>query len=251
VLVSLLQGLGKSESNARKLIVKMRDADLLESELHGRVNVYRLAHTSIPRYQAIEGTLAQPAWGGTFHSVIYTVPESQRTLRDRLQHMTSSAGYGQLRAGVLISPDDRWSRIRIADSEFADGAWLLRAVITPANEADARAMSLTAWKLDEVAALYDRALAACATVPQKVQADWSALVFWRELYDMFYPAQYRDPFLPDALLPHGWPKDRFVAEQAAVNDRIGNVLQPFLREHANALDQAGNGEYYRSPWARA
>lgn len=248
-LVALLVGLGRGESAARNLLTRMCELGALEVERSGRTNVYRLASSSTDRYREVEGTNAPAAWTGSFHALLYDVPEQQRSLRDRLQHAARSAGYGQLRAGVLIAADDRWPRMRLTEERFAGAAWIHRVSLTPPDLGEARAMARTAWDLDGLAGRYQRAIDRCGAVPETVAGDWAALRSWRELYDVFFAAQLEDPHLPAALLPAAWPAARFVAEQAAINTRIGNALLPFLRAEADARDDVGGNAYYPPPWA--
>ena len=247
-LVGLLVGLGKGESASRNLLTRMRDLGALEAEPSGRTNIYRLARSSTDRYREVEGTNAEAAWTGSFHALLYDVPEAQRTLRDRLQHAARSAGYGQLRAGVLIAADDRWARMRLTEERFAGDAWIHRVTVTPPYLQEARAMARTAWDLDGLDGRYQRALDACGAVPATVAADWAALRSWRELYDVFFLAQLEDPHLPAELLPASWPAARFAAAQAHVNARIGTALLPFLRADADAHDAVGGNSYYPPPW---
>ena len=248
-LVLLLNGLGRGESAARNLLTRMRDLGALEVEPRGRTNIYRLADSSMSRYREVEGTSGPPEWTGTFATLVHQVPESQRTLRDRLLHQANNAGYGQLRAGVLIATTDRWDRLRMDESEFTGEAWIHRTTMTPRSLDQAVAISRTAWNLPELERAYARALARCADVPTTVEPSWKTLLLWRELYDVFLTAQLQDPHLPEALSPADWPADRFTAAQAEVNARIGNALQPWLRERADAVDPMGANTYYASPWA--
>lgn len=248
-LVMLLGGLGRGESAARNLLTRMRDLGVLEVESLGRTNIYRLADSSMSRYREVEGTSGTPVWTGSFAALVYQVPVSQRTLRDRLVHQANTAGYGQLRAGVLIATNDRWDRLRMNESEFSGEAWIHRTTMTPRSLDQAVSMSRTAWNVPELEHAYARALARCADVPAVIEPSWALLVLWRDLYDVFFAAQLHDPHLPAALLPPDWAAGRFTAAQAEVNARIGNALQPWLRERADTADPLGANAYYSSPWA--
>jgi phenylacetic acid degradation operon negative regulatory protein len=248
-LVALLGGLGRQESAARNLLTRMRELGALESERSGRTTLFRLAPSSLPRYREIEGTGGPEPWAGSFAALIYAVPESQRMLRDRLQHQARSAGYGQLRSGVLIATGDRWDRLRIAAAEFEGEAWIHRVQLTPSSRAEALSLAHTAWNLAELDRAYRRALDSCARVEAVVQPGWPALRLWRELYDVFLAAQLQDPGLPPELLPRDWPAARFAAAQAEVNARIGRALQPWLRAVVAGADPAGLTVYYDSPWS--
>ncbi|MGH3322596.1 MAG: hypothetical protein ACRDN9_20960 [Streptosporangiaceae bacterium] len=249
VLVRVLGELGAHESAARNLLVRMRDMGILEVERRGRVAVYRINAESMQRYRQVEGTAEPPVWPGFFHAVVYDVPEKFRRLRDRLQHTARGAGYGQLRPGVLITVGDRWSRLRLTPEDFPPGTWFQRVRLAPADRFEARAMTARAFDLPGLAHRYAVALATCERAPRRVEPSWDALRRWRALYTDFFAAMITDPYLPEILLPAGWPGDPFRTAQLAVNERIGNVVQPFLRATAMGLDPQGLCEYYRAPWA--
>lgn len=248
-LIALLQGLGRQESAARNLVTRMRDLGAIDSQSKGRVNLYRIAPSSLSRYREVEGTSGVPTWEGRFSAIFYQVPEQQRTLRDRLLHITHTAGYGSLRAGVLIAPNDRWERLRLTMPEFTGDSWIYRTVVTPTSARDARSMASKAWRLDEINALYRAALERCTVIPAALAPGWTSLRLWRDLYTDFLAAQLEDPHLPTELLPTGWLGEQFAAAQTAVNTRLGNVLLPFLREHASAGDPDDLNEYHAPPWS--
>jgi phenylacetic acid degradation operon negative regulatory protein len=247
-LVGLLQQLGKSESAARNLLTRMTAMGALDVRSQGRINVYRVAASSTARYQEVEGTARENPWSGSFHALIYSVPETQRILRDRVLHIGQSAGYGLLRPGVLIAVGDRWDRLRLDSDEFTGDAWITRTVLTPSSLTDAKSMAATAWDLPGLAAAYRTALQAASDVPKVVTPGPDALIAWRDLYSSFLEAQLRDPGLPGPLLPPDWPAARFLDAQQKVNMQIGRVLQPALREQADRQDPAGVNEFYTSPW---
>lgn len=248
-LVTLLTGLGRSESAARNLITRMAGIGALRVERVGRVSVCALAPSSYDRYREVEGTSQKPSWSGTFDTVIYQVPERNRALRDRLLHTARSAGYGLLRAGILISATPRWDRLRLDPAEFTGASWVRRVEVTPASVAEAREMAERAWDLPHLASAYRHAIDRCTNARLDGPVDWSALALWRDVYTTCFNAQLRDPLLPTELLPTRWPAERFHAAQRAMNERIGRPLQPFLRARADERDTAGLNEYYTSPWA--
>lgn len=248
-LIALLNGLGRQEAAARNLLTRMRELGALESEQRGRTNVYRIASSSYARYEEVEGSRPEPVWTGTFDAVLYHVPERERTLRDRVVHSAHSAGYGLLRPGILIAADERWSRLRLAEEEFTDPTWLQHASITPVDLADAKLMARRAWDLDDLAAAYVRGRQRCIDATRQVEPGWPALRLWRDVYATCFEAQLSDPNLPAALLPDHWPKAAFTQAQDAMNREVFQVLQPFLREHADRFDTSRLNEYYQPRWA--
>ena len=249
-LIALLNGLGRQEAAARNLLTRMRDQGALEAEQRGRINLYRLASSSHARYEEVEGVRPEPVWDGTFDAILYHVPESARTLRDRVVHRARSSGYGLLRPGVLIAADERWSWLRLDDDEFVDPAWLQHASITPDSIADAQLMARRAWDLDDLATAYVRGLRRRVDATRQIEPGWPALRLWREVYATCFEAQLADPNLPAVLLPERWPKAAFSQAQEAMNREVFVVLQPFLREHADRSDGTGLNEYYQPHWAK-
>lgn len=248
-LVRLLCGLGREESAARNLLVRMRTMGALEVEQRGRVNCYRLGASSTDRYREVEGTQERADWSGTFDAVLYHVPEKQRTLRDRLQHTARAAGYGLLRAGVLIAATPRWHRLHMPWEELGGESWMERVELRPADRADGLRMARRAWDLDALNESYGRALRRCAETPALVEPSWATLRHWRELYAAFFDALLTDPHLPAELLPEDWLQPRFALAQNEVNVRIGRVLLPYLRQQADERDPGGVNEYYPPPWS--
>jgi phenylacetic acid degradation operon negative regulatory protein len=250
-LVALLGGLGRAEPAARRLLTRMVDFGALQVDHEGRTNVYRLAPSSHDRYREVEGTSAQPEWTGAFDTVLYHVPERERTLRDRLLYTARSAGFGLLRAGVLISATPRWSRLRLDETEFVGESWLQRVTLTPTGLDEARSMAARAWNLGGLTSEYHRGIQRCVEVLAEPLIDWVTLTAWRDAYATFFNAQLSDPHLPTELLPADWPLARFAAAQDAMNRRIGRPLLPFLRSHADAHDPQHRTEYYPPPWSTA
>jgi DNA-binding transcriptional regulator PaaX len=157
-LLHLLEGIGHPARPARHLLTRMRDIGALDVERRGRMNVYQIAASSLARYQEVEGTRPAPPWTGVFDGILYNIPETQRSARDRFLHLCHSAGYGLLRAGVLIAPTDRWDRVRLASADIGVESWTIRVAIRPTNAGDARLMATRAWDLEAIATSYRSSL---------------------------------------------------------------------------------------------
>lgn len=251
-LITLLVGMGRGRSAAANLLTRMVELRSLTVTKRGRVNVYEIDATSRDRYAEVEGTLGgMPAWSGTFDALLYNVPETQRTLRDRVLLNARAAGYGLLRPGVLIAASDRTGRLPWDAAEFAGEAWLRHATLTPDSIEDARWMAGQAWELTDLGQRYEAGIARMASAPERVEPSWESLVLWRDVYSDLLDAQLRDPHLPADLLPRRWPADRFAAAQREFNQRFGTVIQPFLREAIAATDAAENNRFYVNPWLAA
>lgn len=229
-LVLLLGGLGRGDSAARNLLTRMVEFGALEASKHGRSNVFRLAASSAERYDEVEGTAAEPVWEGSFQSILYSVPEASRTLRDRVLHTATAAGFGLLRPGVLLAVGDRAARLNLTPSDMSEDSWLEIGTLTPSSTAQARRLAWRAWRLPELAASYTEATSLCRQTIADVPQGWAGLVAWRDIYSLCLAAQLADPHLPAELLPERWPLAEFVTAQADMNRVLGGAVQPFLRE---------------------
>ena len=107
VLSSLLLALGHTPTGAKALLHRLSGWGLVSSTRHGRVAVHRLAGQLAEGYQLVVSPQPQRVWGGTFHTLVYDIPESRRRERDQLRAAAVGHGYRQLRPGVLVSPYDR------------------------------------------------------------------------------------------------------------------------------------------------
>jgi phenylacetic acid degradation operon negative regulatory protein len=247
VLVSFLGRLGLQPSAARNLLTTMRSMGSLDVERVGRIARYRLTPTVRDRYRELEGTAAEPRWHGRFHALLYDIPEKHRPFRDRFRYLVEYAGYGTIRPGVLISPDDRRWRVESRIGELPAGCRIYPTEIVPVDLDQARCMTRDAWDLDALAALYRQTAEALRAVGRG--DDLSQLTFegWNTLYHRLAAFRLQDPHLPAELLPSDWPRLRFAEALDQVNRRVVPTLQPRLREQAAELDPSGTGIYYDSP----
>ncbi|WP_227492814.1 hypothetical protein [Brevibacterium sp. CFH 10365] len=89
-----------------------------------------------------------PTMGGHLHTIVYSVPEAERGLRDRLQYISRSLGFRQLRPGILIGFADRSTQLLARLPEIPGPGWSEAGVLTPDSIAAARRMTARAFELD-------------------------------------------------------------------------------------------------------
>lgn len=241
VLVALLGALGMSEPTARATILRMRRGGWLTSTRQGPVVTYALA---APAQRMAASVLApvmgpRPAWDGILHGLLFTIPEPERGYRDALRRAAVQAGFGLLRPGLLVTPDEtRWARIDTLLDGAPDGSRLLRVELRLAAR-DAKAAAAEAWPLEPLGATYrghaaqlqrdaERFRTAPPTGADAVRAMWEAM-------SPVSATAIEDPSLPAGLLPEDWPAREVRAAVAAV----GATLGPPLWDHIAALEAAG------------
>jgi phenylacetic acid degradation operon negative regulatory protein len=223
ILLRLLADLGLSESAARSLLLRMRQDGLLSSERDGRTARYRLAPAVYAAQARLERQLRghRPAWAGSFHGVLYEVPERSRAYRDRLRRTAHLLGYAKLRPGLLIAATDRSQELRSLLPDQPTGSHVLWTQIILETD-DSRRVAADLWELDRLADRYRAVLAQTwESIDREhlAHSEHSFGAYAAATLPLFETAA-SDPGLPAALLPPNWPGD-------AVGAAIGKALQVF------------------------
>lgn len=210
VLVELLGAFGVPPSTARVVMARLRREGWLEARRSGRTTTYVLTDRSWRvlddgRRRIFERE--RGTWDNQWRMVIYHVPESDRSARERLRKRLAWLGFGPLAPSTWVSPHDRLDE---AATQLAreDAARLDLLVARSRGVADDLAMAARCWDLDalqaEFVALrrsYRARLARYAAAPPVGQ---DALVERVSLVAEHRRLPFRDPDLPLELLPPGW-----------------------------------------------
>lgn len=233
ILLRLLADLGLSESAARSLLLRMRHDGLLSSERDGRTARYCLAPAVYTAQARLERQLRghRPAWTGSFHGVLYEVPERSRAYRDRLRRTAHLLGYAMLRPGLLIATTDRSHELRALLPVQPTGSQVLWTRITLEAE-DSRRVATDLWDLDRLAARYRAVLAeARDSIDRALRAhsDHSFAAFAAATLPLYETAA-ADPDLPAALLPSDWPGDDVGAAIGRALEVFGPMIGQYLTD---------------------
>ncbi len=159
-LRALLGELGLSDDAARALLSRMHRGGQLTAERHGRETTYRLTGSFARGFEHIrqQASARSPAWDGWFHTVLYRVPEESRSFRDALRRTAVMSGYGILQPGILVAPRDYRDQLTAQLAGKPDQSHILFGRLAMDN-GDAARVVTTAWRLDEVAEIFDSHIA--------------------------------------------------------------------------------------------
>ncbi|PZS12372.1 MAG: hypothetical protein DLM64_05075 [Solirubrobacterales bacterium] len=233
VLISLLSELGLSESAARAAILRLRRNGWLSSHRHGRHTHYAPTTAVLIHQQRVREhfTASGELWDGTFHGLLYEVPERDRAFRDRLRRSARLLGYAPLRAGLLIAPTDRSAQLDALLSNPPPEARLLPARIE-LHPHDARRLATRIWALEELARDYrdqiEAMRGAIAVAAQDRPAGPAALRAFAAATQPVYQAVAQDPLLPRELLPNDWPAPQLGAALAATLEKLGPAASAYV-----------------------
>ena len=238
-LIRIAAEFGLSELAVRSVLARMARAGWLEASRHGNRSFYRLTRRGRALIAEGASRIFRPrrqTWDGQWHLVSYSIPESQRELRDQLRKRLSYLGFGLLAAGAWISPHDLEAEV----AELADELGVERyvdqfrgAYLRPD---EAPALAARVWPLAALAEAYRDFASRWRTMAAEVEAGVSdarafVLRFWLiHQYQRFF---LEDPDLPAALVPADWPGN----DAAGLFERLHARLAPSANRFFNDVQE--------------
>jgi len=209
-LVSLMNCFDIPEPTVRVVVGRLRRDGWLDSRRDGRETIYTLTPASWQLLNEGRNRIfnrASGPWTRDWHMVIYSVPEADRALRDQLRKKLSWVGFGPLASSVWVSPHDRTDAIVEA---FADKATVKLDIFRSrsATESADRDLAARAWDLDTLNQDYgdwlDRYRRRLPLYRRHEVGGTAALIERMQLVNDYRHFPFRDPDLPDELLPPNW-----------------------------------------------
>jgi phenylacetic acid degradation operon negative regulatory protein len=209
-LTELLGAFGVGESTVRVVMARLRREGWLDTRREGRETVYALNERSWRMLDEGRSRIfarTREPWSGEWQMVIYSVPESDRAVRDRIRKELAWLGFGPLAASTWLSPHDRRAQVE----EWFCGDPAIRIDLLRCRSASLRVdreMAARCWDLDgldrdyrELVRAYQQRLPgyrAGRLLPHQAVVERTRLIHdYRKL-------PFRDPDLPLELLPAGW-----------------------------------------------
>lgn len=209
-LTDLLAAFDVPEATTRVVMARLRKEGWFATEKRGRATVYRLTdqgwHLLDEGRRRIFQREREP-WDRQWRVVIYHVPETDRSVRERVRKKLRWLGFGPLAPSTWISPHDRLQEVaeELTQEPSARLDLLVSRSMGVASDID---MANRCWDLKELhlalLAKRDayRALSArFASVPPRGR---EALVERIRLVHDYRMLPFDDPDLPLELVPAGW-----------------------------------------------
>jgi len=235
-LTRLLEVFGVGESTSRVVLSRMRREGWFTTCRDGRQASYALTSRSVAMLDEGRARIfdrGRDDWDGIWRMVIYAVPEDSRAERDRVRRTLAWHGFGPLAAAAWISPHPRLEVVREALAGLSATRMDLLESRSLSREAD-REMALRCWDLDGLGRDYTELISGYQQLPTGAELAArpgpAALRRQVELVASYRALPFRDPDLPAALLPEGWPGRRAHALFTAAHDALHGPADAFVRD---------------------
>lgn len=209
-LVALMDSLGVPETAVRVVAARMRRQGWLDSRRDGRETTYVLtaaAWTLLDEGRDRIFSRETAPWDAHWQMIIYTVPESDRNLRQQLRKTLAWNGFGPLSPSVWLSPHDRAGRVRTSVADQPAVRLDVFQARSSGREADLD-MAARAWDLDglnrDYAAVVERYGPRLRAYRRGLMPGEQALLERTQLVHDYRLLPFRDPDLPAELLPDSW-----------------------------------------------
>jgi phenylacetic acid degradation operon negative regulatory protein len=174
-----------------------------------------------------------PEWDGTFHGLLYSIPERHRAYRDALRRFATLAGFGLLRPGLLVSPwPGPWPLTSFLERAPTGSHILQLQLQVPRDQA--RDVAAEAWELPTLATRYRRKIAMLDRTTERMTSrppgGRLALRTFATTVETVFETVVVDPGLPAELLPEDWPQPRLVDAMERFYPAVGRLAIERLRE---------------------
>lgn len=250
-IVRILRDLGMSETAARGALARLRHAGRIEARRSGRTVYYHLTDGSLQVMDELTCRMTgqAPDWDGTFHGLLYSIPERHRAYRDSLRRFATLAGFGLLRPGLLVSPWQGRYPLETLVKRAPAGSQILQLQLQVPRES-AREVAAEAWELPKLAALYRRKVALLDRTTERLQSrppsGRLALRTFASTMESVFETVVIDPGLPAELLPENWPQRGLHEAMERFYPAIGRPAFERLRELLPEIEIAEPADEARS-----
>ena len=225
-LQAILDRFGCNEGQVRTAVSRLTEEGWLVRTRQGRFSFYRLGPRGEASFAAATRRVYDPPraglppWDGAFRLVLSADAAVVEAMAAR--------GFAPLAPGLLVGTDGN-------PAELPAAAPALLA--TPRSAGEAAELAARAWPaLREVAAGHRRFADAFAPLATAAVPPGDALPLRLLLVHEYRRVALRDPDLPPALLPPGWPGAEARALAAALYRRLLPASEAWLSEHGRAED---------------
>jgi len=216
----LMGEFGLSEQAVRAAVSRMARQRWLQARRVGNKSYYSLTEMGRRRIDQASPRIyhdRSAQWDGRWRILTYSIPEHQRSLRDRFRKELVFLGCAMLSPSVWLAPHDVSEQFREAAASLGVGERIDLFVAEYAGPHDDRTLVARCWNLPAIERAYrafideyrprlERAQSAEPPLAENecfVEREWLVHDYRKFLY--------LDPGLPDRVLPARWPRAEAVS----------------------------------------
>lgn len=215
-LTRLMGEFGLSEQAVRAAISRMLRQGWLESRRVGNRSYYSMSPRGQKRLDEAAARIYKveaSGWNGKWCITSYTIPETQRNLRDHLRKELNFLGFGMLTNSTWISPNDLEERVKDITEAYNLTEYVEIFTAEHLGWSDPKRLVEKCWNLDEINKAYREFInmyhPRYEEMKKKLKAgreipDNECFVAKTELVHHYRKFLFIDPDLPEELLPDVW-----------------------------------------------
>ncbi|MBK0420300.1 phenylacetic acid-responsive transcriptional repressor [Leucobacter sp. CSA1] len=203
-LTRMLEHFGVDPGTTRVVMTRLRKEGWFESRRNGREVRYLLSDKGWRLLDEGRERIFRRGdgrWDRRWSMVIVKFSEHQRVARDEARKKLAWLGFGQLSASTWMSPHPRLDDVERALAELPLVSLDLLSCSTRSLAED-RSIAARCWDLGDVQADYATFVEEFASTPELHGVE--AFMRHVELTNAYRQFPFRDPDLPEELLPDGW-----------------------------------------------
>ncbi|WP_431245801.1 PaaX family transcriptional regulator [Leifsonia xyli] len=237
--VRLMDGLGVPAATARSSLARLCSRGVLRREPRDGIAGYALDPAAVPMLERGDARIfGERVEASAWCLLSFSFPERRRSSRDRLRRRLAALGCGTVADGLWIAPAALEDELAATAREIAGEAEVvLFADAAPRGDL---AAGLARWyDLPALRRAHESFLSRFGDVSHPAD-DAEAFAVWMRALDEWRVIPYRDPGLPAAELPGGWPG----AASAALFARLRDELELRAIAHAAALAGPDRGVWH-------
>jgi len=208
-LVVLLGTLGVEPAATRMTLSRLKQEGWFTTRRVGRETIYRLSDHLLDILDEGRARIFaeyEDEWDGWWTQVVFQTPESDRAVREQVKKQLAWLGFGLLTPSTWLSPRDAKVEALKLQPEFPTATFDVLSSRTDNIEVD-RSLVARCWDLALLDADYRQFIDdhhhLLETAPTLNGP--AALAVRTEIVSTYRHFPFRDPSLPIALRPDGWP----------------------------------------------
>jgi phenylacetic acid degradation operon negative regulatory protein len=217
-LIRVLQEFGHNEQSVRAAISRMNKQGWIAAEKRGNKSYYSLTEMGKERIEEAAERIYKikpHSWDGKWRILMYTIPETKRSIRDELRQELIWSGFGSLSNSTWISPNKLEKQVYTLIDKYKIHEFVNFFVSDYKGPGEPEDLVQNCWNIDEINEKYEhfirdysqKYVIAKNKIDKGEMTDGQCFVERTILVHEYRKFLFIDPGLPGELLPEKWLGD--------------------------------------------